>query len=362
MGESEGRSPSDKNKRRDGLSRLRGWLLGWAGWTALALFFAVSNSLTYRSTGQPARWALSIKRSMSDWILWAVLTPPVAWLARRFPLHGGNLVRNALIHAGVGAAAAAAKTAADRLLFALLSGIWMYWLVSTFALNFAIYGCIVAAAHGVEYYRRSREREQLEARLAETRLQLLGMQLQPHFLFNTLNTIAEMVHEDPDKADAMIGRLSDLLRRTLELGGTQEIALEEELDLASRYLDIQQARFGDRLRVSLAIDPAGRPVRVPALLLQPLVENAIRHGLSARLDAGRIDIAARIAEGTLVLTVTNDGNGDQGDTVTGPERVGLGNTRARLEALYGPAGTLELTRAEGRGARVTVRIPYRAGP
>jgi two-component system, LytTR family, sensor kinase len=343
------------------MRRLRAWLLVWAGWAALALFFAVSNSLTYRSTGQPARWALSIKRSMSDWMLWAVLTPPVTWLARRFPLHGRRVFRNVLIHLCAGAAAAAAKTAADRALFALLTGFWMYWLVSTLALNFVIYGCIVAAAHGVEYYRRSRERESLEARLTETRLRLLGMQLQPHFLFNTLNTIAEMVHEDPDKADAMIGRLSDLLRRTLDLGRTQEITLDGELDLLSLYLDIQKTRFGDRLRLTMTIDPAARPALVPALLLQPLVENAIRHGLSARLDAGRIDIDARLASGTLVIAVTDEGNGDRGGTVTGPERVGLGNTRARLEALYGPAGALELTRAASRGTRVTVRMPFRTG-
>ena len=214
----------------------------------------------------------------------------------------------------------------------------------------------MAATHGLEYYRRSREREQLEARLAETRLQLLGMQLQPHFLFNTLNTIAEMVHEDPDKADTMIAGLSDLLRRTLDLGTVQEIPLAEEVDLMSRYLDIQKARFGDRLRVELSIAGEASRARVPALLLQPLVENAMRHGLAARVDAGRIDIEARVDGGTLILTVTDDGI-DHGETMTGPERVGLGNTRARLEALYGAAGRLEITPANERGTRVTVRIP-----
>ena len=208
-------------------------------------------------------------------------------------------------------------------------------------------------------YRRSREREHLEAQLSETRLQLLGMQLQPHFLFNTLNTIAEMVHEDPDKADTMIAGLSDLLRRTLELGSVQQIPLSRELDLAERYLDIQKARFGDRLRVTMSIAPGTEDASVPALLLQPLVENAIRHGLGARLDAGRIDIEARLDGATLVLSVTDDGSGEAEETIAGPERVGLGNTRARLEGLYGSACALELTRAEGRGARVIVRIPPR---
>jgi hypothetical protein len=341
------------------MKTLRAWLAVWTGWTALALFFAASNSLTYRSTGRPANWALTIKRSLSEWWLWAALTPVVFWLARRFPLHGTRLWLHVAIHVVAGAIVAVVKTVADRILFALLTGVWMYWLVSTLALNFVLYGAIVAAAHGVEYYRRSREREHLEARLAETRLQLLGMQLQPHFLFNTLNTIAEMVHEDPDKADTMIAGLSDLLRRTLDLGAVQEIPLTEEIDLVSRYLDIQKARFGDRLRVRLSIDDAALDARVPALLLQPIVENAIRHGLAARLDAGRIDIEARMAGEMLVIAVTDDG-ADNGETVTGPERVGLGNTRARLEALYGAACRLELTRAEGRGARVTVHIPRRS--
>jgi two-component system LytT family sensor kinase len=337
---------------------VRTWLAVWTGWTALALFFAVSNSLTYRASGRPGNWALSIKRSVSEWWMWAALTPPIVWLAGRFPLYGDQLARNIVVHVVAGAALAVFKTTADRLVFALVTGFWMYWLVSTLALNFVLYGVIVAAAHGMEYYRRSREREQLEARLAETRLQLLGMQLQPHFLFNTLNTIAEMVHEDPDKADTMIAGLSDLLRRSLDLGTVQEIPLAEEIDLVLLYLEIQKARFGDRLRVELSIADDTRQLRVPALLLQPLVENAIRHGLAARVDAGRIHIEARTAGGVLVITVTDDGV-EHGETTTGPERVGLGNTRARLEALYGSAGRLDLTPAGERGTCVTVRIPAR---
>ena len=339
------------------MRRLRAWLAVWAGWTALALFFAVSTSLTYRSTGRPANWQLTITRALSEWWLWALLTPAIAWLSRRVPLHGPRAVRHAAIHAAAGAAIAVAKLFADRAVFAWLSGFWTYLLVSTLALDFAIYGGIVAAAHGVEYYRRSRERDHLEARLAEARLQLLGMQLQPHFLFNTLNTIAEMVHEDPDKADAMIGGLSDLLRRTLELGPSQEITLEEELSLVERYLDIQRARFGDRLRVRIEADAAARAARVPALLLQPLVENAIRHGLALRRDAGRIEIAATSGDGAVRIVVVDDGPGDRAG---GPERLGLGNTRARLDALYGAAASLDLIHEPGRGTRVEVRLPRRA--
>ena len=288
--------------------------------------------------------------------MWALLTPAIVWLARRFPLHGSRAVRHAGVHVAAGTAIAIAKLPIDRAVFAMLTGFWTYMLVSTLALDFAIYGGIVAAAHGVEYYRRSRERDQLEARLAETRLQLLGMQLQPHFLFNTLNTIAEMVHEDPDKADAMIGGLSDLLRRTLELGPSQEITLEEELALVERYLDIQRARFGDRLRVRVEADAHARAARVPALLLQPLVENAIRHGLALRRDAGRIEIDASARDGAVRIAIVDDGPAED----AGPERTGLGNTRARLTAMYGAEASLALTHDRGRGTRVEVRIPRRA--
>jgi two-component system, LytTR family, sensor kinase len=344
------------------MTRARAWFAVWGGWTALALFFAVSTSLTYRSTGRPANWSLTITRALSEWWLWALLTPVVVALARRFPLHGDRRLRNAAVLLAAGSAVATAKTLADRALFALLTGFWMYFLASTLALQFVIYAVLVAAAHGVEYYQRSREQEHLEARLAETRLQLLSMQIQPHFLFNTLNTIAELVHEDPDTADTMIAGLSDLLRRALDLGTMQQIPLSAELELLARYLDIQKARFGDRLQVRISVEDAARRAAVPVLLLQPLVENAIRHGLAARMDAGRIDIEAKLANGTLALDVTDDG-GDRGAEIPpGPERVGLGNTRARLDALYGDACRLSLARVPGRGARVSIELPFRPIP
>jgi hypothetical protein len=333
------------------------WLAVWLGWTALALFFATSTSLTYRSTGRPANWSLTIQRALSEWWLWALLTPLVVWLAHRFPLHGRHRVRHGAVHLVCGAAIALFKTAADRIVFGMLTGFWPYWLASTLALQFALYLAVVAAAHGAEYYRRSREREHFEAQLADTRLQMLNMQLQPHFLFNTLNTIAEIVHEDPDKADAMIGGLSDLLRRTLDLKNALAIPLGDEIDLVARYLDIQRTRFGDRLQVRMAIAPEASAVRIPPLLLQPIVENAIHHGLAARLDAGRIEITANMDGPILRVVVVDDGPGDAGEVIAGPERIGLGNTRARLEALYGTRARLELAPAEGRGTRVTIEVP-----
>jgi LytS/YehU family sensor histidine kinase len=304
---------------------------------------------------------LTISRALSEWWLWAVLTPIVVWLARRYPLHGPRRLRHLPVHVAAGAAIALAKTATDRATYAMLTGFWPYWLASTLALHFFVYAAVVAAAHGIEYYRRSHEREQLEARLAETRLQLLSMQLQPHFLFNTLNTIAELVHDDPDTADRMITGLSDLLRRTLDVGAAQEIPLRDELGLLETYLDIQRIRFGDRLDVDVRAPDAIGDIPVPVLLLQPLVENAIRHGLAVHAQAGRIQIDARQSGAALLIDIVNDG--PAGVLPPGsrpPPRgggVGLGNTQARLEALYGAESHLELTRLAGGGARVSVRIP-----
>ena len=337
------------------MRRTRAWLAIFGGWTALAVFYAVSTSLTYRSTGRPGNWSLTFRRSLSEWWLWALLTPAIAWMARRFPLHSSRRWRNVPIHIAVAAVVAVAKTMADREIFFLLSGFKTYLLVSTIALHFTLYFAILAAAHGLEYYRRSREREQLEARLAETRLQLLSMQLQPHFLFNTLNTIAELVHDDPEAADRMIAGLSDLLRRTLDLKDAHEVPLDEELRVLDLYLDLQRIRFGDRLQVTIDAPADARRGRVPVLLLQPLVENSIRHGLAARTAAGRIDIRGRRAGERLVLDVIDDGEPVKEEPRHG---IGLNNVRARLEALHGDRFSLTLAPSERGGTRVTIELPF----
>ena len=341
--------------------RARAYAAVWLGWTALAVFYAVTTSLTYASTGRPANWSITFQRSLSEYWLWALLTPAVVWLARRFPLFGPRRWVHLVLHLALGAGSALFKTIADREIFAMLSGFRMYFLLSTLSLQFTIYFAIVAASHGVEYYRRSREREQLEARLAEARLQLLSMQLQPHFLFNTLNTIAELVHDDPEAADQMISGLSDLLRRTLDLGDAQEITLDEEMDALSRYLDIQKIRFGDRLQVDIEAPPELRDANVPPLLLQPLVENSIRHGLAARTTAGRIQIRVGRTDAMLVIDVLDDGDGVAQEAVGTRRGIGLHNVRTRLETMYGSAATFTMSREAGAGTRVSIGIPYHSG-
>jgi hypothetical protein len=223
-----------------------------------------------------------------------------------------------------------------------------------------IYIALISAAHALHFYRRSKERErrslELEANLAKSRLQALTMQLQPHFLFNALNAIAALVHKNPDAADEMLAALSDLLRLTLETSQEQELPLRRELEFVQRYLMIEHVRFGDRLRFELDVAPDTEAALVPTFLLQPLVENAVRHGLEPRSGSGKLTIRARRENGTLRLSVGDNGVG-MSDEKPGREGIGLANTRARLRELYDGAASMEL-RNNG-GLTVELTLPYR---
>ena len=339
------------------------WLLVWSGWTALAIFFAVSSSLTYVSTYQPPRWRFTLLMALTEWYAWAALTPVPVWLARRFPLRAGTALKSTTVHSVVGLFIAVAKVSLTRILRLPLVATNGYFLISSLATHYLIYWALVAAVHALAYYRAGREGElrasQLEARLAHARLQLLKMQLHPHFLFNTLNAISELVHEDPAAADRMIASLGELLRETLDAGSSDRVELTRELELLDRYVDIQRARFGDRLDVRVHVGEEARRALVPNLILQPLVENSIRHGLAKRLAAGRIEIRGTRRGPQLVLEVEDDGAG-LGDGATAHEGVGLGNTRARLQELYGPDQTVEICNAETGGALVRIVIPWTA--
>jgi len=215
-----------------------------------------------------------------------------------------------------------------------------------------IYLMLVSGAHTLTFYRRTQERE---SSLASARAEAQKMQLQPHFLFNTLNMIAELVHEEPDKADAMLIALSGLLRLTMETAGEQELPLRRELEFIERYLTIMHARFDDRLKFQLGIDPATHAALVPTFLLQPLVENAIEHGLGPRMAGGLISIRARRVGNQLHLCVSDNGVGLNGRKM-GPEGIGLGNTRNRLRELYGAAAQLEMQ--DAGGLIIDIRLPF----
>jgi LytS/YehU family sensor histidine kinase len=199
----------------------------------------------------------------------------------------------------------------------------------------------------------------LATELVQARLQALRMQLNPHFLFNTLNTISALIHENPDAADRMIVRLSELLRRTLDRGDVQEVPLREELEFLRSYLDIEQMRFPDRLTVTFDIEPKTQELLVPQLILQPLVENALRHGILPREEAGRVEISARVVDGQhLELKVRDDGSGlPAANGSPGREGIGLQNVRSRLAQLYGAAQQLEIGNASTGGVEARIRIP-----
>jgi two-component sensor histidine kinase len=298
----------------------------------------------------------------------ALLFPAILWWVRRFrldrehwlerlPAHLAGLVAISLIHTTWNAVS---RVALFRL-FGL--GTYDYGILRIRYLmelpNDALNYMILAGLIGLyDYYRDSRARElrtaQLEASLAQTQLQNLRLQLNPHFLFNALNTISSVMYEDASRADRMLARLSELLRATLQAPEGQETTVEQELHVLSLYLELMRARFEERLRVSVVADPEVTNALLPQLLLQPLVENALRHGLD---EAGRGTVEVRCArvDGNLRLEVRDYGPGLSGVARQG---IGLSNTTARLERLYGPAQRLELANAAGGGLRITIELPY----
>jgi LytS/YehU family sensor histidine kinase len=221
------------------------------------------------------------------------------------------------------------------------------------------YAAIVGLSYALGYYQESRARAvktaNLEARLAEARLKTLEAELHPHFLFNTLHAISTLLHTDPEAADRMISRLSDLLRLTFDRSGAAEIPLKEELEYLQKYLQIEQIRFQDRLSMKFDIDPETLDIEVPRLILQPLVENAIKHGISPRSGAGLVQVSAKREDQTIWIEVRDNGVGLSSNALARfNSGVGLSNTRARLDCLYGQAHRLEFTDREGLSVRMVI--------
>ena len=229
------------------------------------------------------------------------------------------------------------------------------WLLMTYLF---LIGLAYALAYRRESEARALNTSQLETRLVEAQLQALQRQLHPHFLFNTLNTVSGLIRTDPDAADAMIDRLGDLLRMTLHTSGIQEVSLKEELDVLGKYVEIERTRFGSRLTVEMRVQPETLDAQVPSLVLQPLVENAIRHGIAPNARPGWIAVYAQRDNSELVLQVLDNGDGLPPDRLMAMNRgVGLDNTRARLEHLYRDRFEFTCSNLE-RGFCVTIRIPF----
>lgn len=390
-------------------------------WCLMVLAFASQLVVT-----SSADWQRAITLSLRDWWPWALLTPPVAWLASAFRLERGSLALSVPVHLAACAIAVVlsqllspppepmgrgagprpegggmqrrqrlgrpfqgpehlppgesaarptpGKAARDADGVAALPPRPMelrHFFVENLLgrraqINVPIYWIIVSVVHALAYYRRSQEREQrareLESRLTRARLESLRAQLQPHFLFNTLNAISTLVHKNPGAADEMIANLSALLRAALDTSDQQEIPLRRELELLQPYLEIQATRFGDRLKFHQEIEPGALDLLVPVLLLQPLVENAIRHGLEPKPGEGVVRIDARRQAGVLRITVEDNGLGFKADAQSGSSGIGIPNTRARLEALYQEKAELRIVPSPSGGCSVQISLPARETP
>jgi two-component system, LytTR family, sensor kinase len=343
-------------------------LWGFAFWTAFALIFAVQ----YWLLGVLQTFPHIVGNQLASWWPCALLTPPLAALTIRIRALHGSRARALLLHAAgaagfllVGGALMGGlesllpwADAPGGTLAAARHGVLRY-----FGADLLLYCLVIAAttaaAHAAESRRRGIAAATYARQLAEARLHVLSAQLQPHFLFNTLHAVSALIWEDQARADRLLARLSDLLRLTLRSGSRMETTLEEELALLERYAEIQETRYGDRLRIRIEVDPAARRAMVPRLILQPLVENAIRHGITRRTAPGQVDVSARAGAGRLHLTVRDDGVGIPSERPL-REGVGLGVTRARLRQLYGAAQSFELSAGQGGGAVCALVIPLRS--
>jgi signal transduction histidine kinase len=339
-----------------------------AGWAVLAVFFASQGVIYSAYRGDTVPLGNIVGRALVDWYIWAALAPFVYLLGRRFPLVRGHLPRSIVVHVLASAVFAVARIGVRAGISTVVgwppAAPFNLMLMAQFHVSVATYWVILGISHAVEYYRQYRERElrasQLEARLAQSQLEVLKAQLHPHFLFNTLHAISTLTYHDAAAANRMVSRLSDLLRMTLEQAGTQEVRLRDEMEFLEKYLEIQQTRFEERLRLAVTVEPETLDALVPSLVLQPLVENAIRHGIGPRREGGRVEVSAARSNGALEIRVRDDGPGLPGGRVPDSgSGLGLANTRARLVHLYGDHHRFDLRNHPAGGVEVTLSVPLR---
>jgi two-component system LytT family sensor kinase len=343
----------------------------FALWTAIGLAFAGQHYLTSAKVGIPVAWGNAITGALADWYLFGLLALPAAALARRFSLSGPHWRLRIALHVVAGTVFSLLWILARAILAQLLvplrgteksfDELLRYVLVATFFFNMIVYWVVMTGTHALAYYQDFQERErrvlELESRLASARLHALRMQLNPHFLFNSLNGISTLMYRDVDAADAMLVKLAGLLRHALDQGDTPETSLRDELGFLDRYLDLEQMRFGNRLGVIREIDPKLLGARVPTLILQPLVENAIRHGIEPLTRPGTLTLRISSPEpGRIRMEVEDDGTGFN-VTASGREGIGTSNTRHRLLQQYGTGARFDLTSRPGSGTRAVIEIP-----
>jgi two-component system, LytTR family, sensor kinase len=340
-----------------------GIALFWLILAGVAVVQAAVSACVGPSSLTPNWWPL-VERQFPPYLLWALLTPAIIRLARGVR---GPVARVAAIHIACAIAIVIAMSFSraffhDLVVHALHGGHQIdEWstggVLKLFELDLFIYAAIVAGTSGFDAWReaeaRRRREETLTMQLAQARLTALQMQMQPHFLFNTLNTVSALVERDPNQTRRVIARLSDLLRRVMD-ADEQESTLERELHFVRAYLEIEQVRFGDRLEFAFDVEPELQGARVPTLVLQPLVENAIRHGIAPCPWKGRVEVRAFARDGQLVLQVRDSGPGPLKPAASPGNGLALQNTRQRLEELYGGAAALTLTHDGGCVATVVI--------
>lgn len=349
------------------------WTFSFIIWTSVGLFFASQSQLwdqyLFRT---PISWERALTLNLSFYYIWACIAPLVLWLGKRFQFERKSWPKALLVHLPTSILLSATQLLIAEVvfqsfrpyplkLFEAFKAI-QFSFAFNFHMNLLTYWVILGVGSLREYYRKYRDRElrnaQLEAQLTQAQLQALKMQLHPHFLFNTLNTISSLMHKNVQDADRVLARLGDLLRASLKNSGVHEVPLREELEFLRRYLEIEQMRFGDRLKVHISVDPDLLDLKVPSFILQPLVENSIRYAVGSRNSGGLIEITGGRQNERLTLSVRDDGPGlSLEQAAAGSEGVGLQNTRARLQQLYGDKHEFVLRNNPRHGVDVSIVIP-----
>lgn len=337
------------------------WLFPSVICALLGVVFSTQDYFLQARKGEPVTWGYAFFDQLPFWFFWALLSPFVRWLSQRHRFERCRRLSSLLVHLSTSFFLASVypltpQVSARLHLFFFINthvfGIIIYWVILTIILTLNYYG---------QYQEEMLRASQLKAQLAQAELQALKMQLHPHFLFNALHSVTALVlKNDNREAVRMINLLGELLRLAISDTNTQLVSLGQELKFTERYLEIERIRFQDRLTVQMDIDPQTLNAEVPNLILQPLVENAVRHAIAAHSSAGRIEIVAKRQDGKLFLKVSDDGPGLPEDWCRSKrEGVGLKNTRARLAQLYGDEYDFDLSKGKEKGAVVTLVIPFR---
>jgi signal transduction histidine kinase len=353
------------------LRRWQIWAASFAFWTVYASLDTAGSFAILALRGQRATPADVFVWNFAEAYIWVLFTPVIWAITRRYGFTGKNWKKSLAVHVPLGLVMMLV------IAFLLLASLdYLGWgdtlmpfrtrLLGLAFQDLPRYFVTVAVAQIILYYAVLRQHEadsnRLETRLAQAQLEILRSQLDPHFLFNTLNSIATLTRRDPDAAEQMTLKLSSLLRVSLDCNGTQEVPLRQELQFLQSYLDIQQTRFRDRLKILTAIDPSALPIPVPSMILQPLVENAIRHGIAKSAAPGKLQISASILDELLNIAIIDNGTGMEDNGEAAIEGFGLRNTRARLQQLYGKRHKFLIESDPGKGCRVTVSLPISTPP